>query len=162
MMAGKTGALFGISALSGALIGRKKADEKAPEVQALLNFAESCGIAFQLQDDILGITSTRETLGKPIGSDIREGKPTLLLLSAYQNATSEEKEFLRNVVGISKDENLILQAREILIKRGGVTETEKKAAAYLESAKKSLEIIPASPYRDLLEAWRDFMLHREY
>ncbi len=160
MMAGKTGALFAISALSGALIGTKNADEKKEECAALARFAESCGLAFQLQDDILGITSTEEKLGKPIGSDIREGKPTLLLLTAYKNATEEEKAFLRKVIGISTDESDILRAREILLARG-VKETEEKAFAFLEEAKKNLSLLPDSPWKDLLEAWRSFMLNRE-
>jgi len=160
MMAGKTGALFGISALSGALIGIGVPTENSL-ARALTDFAESCGIAFQLQDDILGITSTQEELGKPIGSDIREGKPTLLLLHSYQNATEGEKEFLRQTVGIATDEQDILKARDILLSRGGVEETERIAERYLERAKQRLEIIPPSPYRDLLEAWRQYMLFRK-
>lgn len=162
MMAGKTGALFGISALSGALIGLKSDDDALPKAQALTRFAETCGLAFQLQDDILGITSTQEKLGKPICSDIREGKPTLLLLSAYRNATEDEKEFLRRVVGSSQREDELLAAKEILLKRGGVEETEAKAAAYLKQAEESLALIPDSPWKERLEAWRQFMLRREY
>lgn len=160
MMAGKTGALFAISALSGALIGSRSFDEKHEECAALAQFAEKCGIAFQLQDDILGVTSTEEKLGKPIGSDIREGKPTLLLLTAYNNATDGEKDFLRRTVGISTDEKDILRAREILLARGA-DEIKSRAEAYLEKAKKCLSILPDSPWKDLLESWRSFMLNRE-
>lgn len=160
MMAGKTGALFAISALSGALIGARYADETKEECAALARFAESCGLAFQLQDDILGITSTEEKLGKPIGSDLREGKPTLLLLTAYKNATDEEKAFLRRTVGISTEEKDILRAREILL-ACGVKETEERAKAFLEEAKESLSVLPDSPWKELLEAWRSFMLNRE-
>lgn len=161
MIRGKTGALFGISALSGALIGARCPDETAPLPDALLRFAESCGIAFQLQDDILGITSTQETLGKPIGSDIREGKPTLLLLTSYQGASEEEKEFLRHVVGRSKEEEEILKARQILLARGGVEKTEKMASEYMDKALAALALLPESRYKDLLTAWCDFMLKRE-
>ena len=160
MMAGKTGALFAISALSGALIGAKNADETAEECAALARFAENCGLAFQLQDDILGVISTEEKLGKPIGSDIREGKPTLLLLTAYKNATEEEKVFLRRTVGVSNDEQEILRAGDILRARG-VEETRARAAAFLEEAKKNLDLLPDSPWKELLEAWRSFMLNRE-
>jgi len=160
MMAGKTGALFAISALSGALIGSGSENEQDPKVQALSSFAELCGIAFQLQDDILGITSTEETLGKPIGSDIREGKPTVLLLSSYQNASPARQEFLRATVGISKDEAEIRKARQILLECGGVEYTEKLAQDYLSKAKDALSVIPDSPWKDLLESWRSFMLTR--
>ncbi len=160
MMAGKTGALFAISALSGAMIGLGKADPTDPMARALANFAENCGLAFQLQDDILGITSDEKTLGKPIGSDIREGKPTILLLTAYKNANEEEKEFLRRVVGISKDKEEILRARQILLDKG-VEETKEMATRYLTEAEKDLSLLPDSPRKELLESWRRFMLHRD-
>jgi geranylgeranyl diphosphate synthase type I len=159
MMAGKTGALFGISALSGALIGLGKADPAHPKAAALASFAESCGIAFQLQDDILGITSTEETLGKPIGSDLREGKPTVLLLSAYQNATEEEKAFLRSTVGKSEKTEDILKARTILLEKG-LEETEALAKEYLIDAEKQLSLLPDSKAKELLESFRTFMLER--
>ncbi|MBQ3075826.1 MAG: polyprenyl synthetase family protein [Clostridia bacterium] len=160
MMAGKTGALFGISALSGALIGSRQTDPELAPCAALATFAEQCGLAFQLQDDILGVTSTEKTLGKPIGSDIREGKPTVLLLTAYQNATEEEKDLLRRVVGSSKDEGDILKARNILMERG-MEETRVLAASYLKKAENALATLPDSPYKQLLEEWKNFMLTRE-
>ncbi len=160
MMAGKTGALFGISALSGALIGLGSADRQHPLALALMNFAEKCGIAFQLQDDILGITSTQKVLGKPICSDIREGKPTLLLLTSYQNATEEEKEYLQKTVGFAKSEEEILKAREILLRRGGAEKTREMAEKYLSEANEALSLLPDSSYKDLLGAWREYMLNR--
>ena len=77
-----------------------------------------------------------------------------------ERLTEEEKDFLRKTVGISQNEDDILRAREILLKRG-VEETEKRAEAFLEEAKKSLSLLPDSPWKELLEAWRSFMLHRE-
>ncbi len=160
MMAGKTGALFAISALSGALIGLKSTHREHPMAKALALFAEKCGIAFQLQDDILGITSTQKVLGKPILSDLREGKPTLLLIYGYEMATEEEKEFLRSTVGCTEDEDELCRARDILILRGGVEKTKALAEQYLEEARKALSLLPDSPYKDLLEAWRSYMLSR--
>ena len=160
MMAGKTGALFAISALSGALIGSRQTDPDFAPCAALASFAEYCGLAFQLQDDILGVTSTEETLGKPIGSDIREGKPTVLLLNAYKNAPEKEQAFLRRTVGSSKNEADILKARSILMDYG-LEETRALATSYLEKAEKALSVLPTSPYKHLLEAWRKFMLNRD-
>lgn len=160
MMWGKTAALFGISALSGALIGLRDPDESAPLAAALTRFAEHCGIAFQLQDDILGITSTKETLGKPIGSDIREGKPTLLLLSSYRNASPAEQEFLRSTVGISKEEDEICRAMEIVRRRGGIEETRRVAAEFLSKAEEDLALVPDSHRKKLLQSWQGFMVDR--
>lgn len=160
MMAGKTGALFGISALSGALIGSGKTEPGEKEL-ALRDFAEACGIAFQLQDDILGLVADEAKLGKPVLSDLREGKGTLLLLHAYEQADPAQKAFLSRVVGGDGTEEELLRARDLILALGGKTYTEKKAGEYLEKARLSLEKIPPSPYRDLLEAWRLFMLDRE-
>ena len=115
----------------------------------------------EAMDDILGITSTEEKLGKPIGSDIREGKPTLLLLTSYENATSAEQEFLRSVVGRTKNENDVLKAKEILLARGGAEETKKTAEAYLASAQESLALLPPSPQKEILSSWCDYMVNRE-
>ncbi len=160
MMAGKTGALFAISALSGALIGKQSINEKDKDCAALANFAEHCGLAFQLQDDILGITSTQAVLGKPIFSDIREGKATMLLLNAYENASQSEKEYLRRTVGRTCSEEELLSARDILLNRG-LEETRAMAQKHLDLAKENLTQIPASRYQELLEAWRTFMLSRQ-
>lgn len=160
MMAGKTGALFAISALSGALIGSRQTDPDLPSCKALADFARLCGLAFQLQDDILGVTSDEKTLGKPIGSDIREGKPTILLLTAYRNANEEEKDFLRRTVGSCGDENDILRARQILVERG-MEETRLLASAYLKEAENALLPLPDSTYKQLLTQWQAFMLNRK-
>ncbi len=161
MMAGKTGALFAIAALAGALIGQNS-PELTPEAKALSAFAEHCGVAFQLQDDILGLTADEEKLGKPILSDLREGKPTVLLLRAYKKSSEEEKAFLRRTVGQSRNPGELLQAREILLKNGGVSETEKLAAAALEKARAALSCLPDSSYKSLLAEWCEFMLDRKY
>ncbi len=160
MMLGKTGALFGISALSGALIGTGRANEEQRECACLARFAEACGVAFQLQDDILGVISNEETLGKPIGSDIREGKPTVLLLKAYDEASPSEKEELYETVGKTSDREKLLRAGRIITERG-LEYTRSLARQYLEKAGNELSVLPASPYKDLLEAWRGFMLERE-
>lgn len=161
MMAGKTGALFGISARSGALIGLGSPRPTA-EVDALTEFAECCGIAFQLQDDVLGLTSTDAVLGKPVGSDIREGKATILLITSYQNATEAEQAFLRDVVGKKSDGESVEKARQILLSRGGMEECLSLAKTYLNQAEESLLCLPASRYRDLLWAWMDTMVNREF
>lgn len=161
MIAGKTGALFGISALSGAMIGAAGDPEKEDACFALARFAEACGMAFQLQDDILGVTADETKLGKPVGSDIREGKPTLLLLASYKNASAEEKEFLDSVVGKSDDPAAIEKARALICARGGIEETRHTARAYLKEAEKALAPLPPSPWKKMLEQWKDSMLQRE-
>ena len=160
VISGKTAALFGVSALTGALIGQ---DSPAitPEAEALRDFAESCGMAFQLQDDVLGILADEEKLGKPVLGDLREGKATPLLLAAYENADEREKEFLRAAVGKTADREKLLAAKKILVDRGGVDYAERLADSYLARAEGSLARLPASRQKDLLGEWRAAMVRRD-
>ena len=84
----KTGVLYEFSGKAGAMVGLNTADPEHEWVDAISNFAGKCGIAFQLQDDILGIMGDEETLGKPVGSDIREGKRTTIVYHSFKNANS--------------------------------------------------------------------------
>ena len=161
MIRGKTGALFAVSVLAGGMIGLDSADETDPRLTALCDFAFHCGTAFQLQDDILGLTSDEKTLGKPIFSDLREGKPTLLLLRSYANASENERCFLRETVGKNAAEPELVKARDIILKNGGVKEAAQMAFEELEKAKKALLSVPAGKNRDLLEEWRCFMADRK-
>lgn len=160
MIRGKTAALFEISALSGALVGQNDPAD-TPLSRALTDFAGACGVAFQLQDDLLGLTSTAERLGKPIGSDVREGKPTVILITAFQNATEEERAFLKKTVGSPCSENDFLRVKAILFDRGGADRSREICRNALEKAEKALEKLPASPQKELLGQWKSFMTDRD-
>src|SRR5260370_20821526 len=90
----KTASLFSACARLGALMGG--ADE-ATEAR-LGEFAWNLGIAFQLVDDVLDFTSHEKVLGKPVGSNLREGKVTLPLIYALERATAEERQLVANVL----------------------------------------------------------------
>ena len=160
VIAGKTAALFGISALAGAFAGQNS-PRRTPEALALLEFAENCGMAFQLQDDILGLSADEKKLGKPLYSDLREGKATLILLAAYRNAGEKDREFLRGVIGKTEDTALLSRAKEILFAAGGVEYAEKTAEDYLKKAETALCRLPESRERALLQALCFFMLRRD-
>ncbi|MBE6701321.1 MAG: polyprenyl synthetase family protein [Ruminococcaceae bacterium] len=162
MMRQKTGVLFSYSARAGAMLGLDTDDSENPDVIALGKFAELCGIAFQLQDDILGITSDTKTLGKPIGSDIREGKKTIILQEAYKNSDSFERKLIESTVGNdnARDED-IEKVREILLSRKGVEKADSLAKIYIHDAMKELKKIKASDYTKLLETTALFMTNRK-
>ena len=160
MIAGKTGALFGISVLSGAFAGQNRA-ERTPEALALLEFAEKSGVAFQIRDDILGLTADEKKLGKPLFSDLREGKITPLLLFAYRRSNEQDKAYLRSVIGKTSEEKALLRAREILFSSGGVDEAARLADAYLAEADAALGRLPDSRAKGLLQALSDFLLKRD-
>jgi len=162
MSAKKTGELYSSSAKIGAMIGLNTLDEGNSLVKSIASFCFNCGVAFQLQDDILGLKAEERQLGKPVGSDIREGKRTTIVWYAYQNADPKEKRQLINLIGNKKaDSREIRQAINLLTHLRGIEETKKLARSYIKKAKKYLSIVPESSYKNLLEAWADFMIERE-
>src|SRR3989344_2751151 len=103
-------------------------------------FGESLGIAFQMQDDILGVFGSAEQTGKSITSDIEEGKVTLLILKALANASSKQKKILNKYYGKGKiGVREVGEIRDIFIKTGALEYSNKKAEELVADAKK---IIP--------------------
>lgn len=91
------------------------------------------GIAYQLQDDILGIFGTADVIGKPVGSDLREGKRNFLLLNALKNAAPQEKAIL--LQALEKGENhpaYLNRVQEVVKKSGALSLTERKIANRFE------------------------------
>lgn len=84
-------------------------------LEKLSDYAIPLGISYQIQDDVIGIFGDEKTIGKPVGSDLKEGKKTLLILKAMENGNAEEREFLNSVLGkknISMSE--IEEARDVI------------------------------------------------
>lgn len=163
MLWGKTGALYEFAGRAGALIGLNTADFDHKYVRALSTFTSKCGLAFQLLDDILGIVGDENKLGKPVGSDIREGKKTIVLYYALKNANSSQKQKILKGLG---HENLpddeYSQIVELVQELEGISETKKIADAYLHEALEALSIIPDSHHKTMLKSWADFMINRDY
>ncbi len=157
----KTGVLYRFCARAGALIGLGKVEMDNPHVKALESFSSNCGIAFQHQDDVLGVIGNSKMLGKPVGSDIREGKRTTVILFAYNEADNDEKSLIEATLGNpDASEADVHKVVEILVRRGGVELTQDRAKLHLEKAYPQLDILPPSKYRDLLKSWADFMISR--
>jgi geranylgeranyl diphosphate synthase type I len=157
----KTGALYEFAAKAGAMIGLNSADVGDPQVQALAEFGRLCGTAFQLQDDILGIVGDEKSLGKPVGSDIREGKRTTIVHYAFNNAGRVEKDKLSKILGNRQARGSeVAEAKELLLHLGGVAQTERLAKEWLEKGLHSLEVLPASEQRELLASVAHYMIMR--
>jgi len=155
----KTAALFAYCAWAGALLARGQEDA---QVRALEAFAEEAGIAFQLQDDVLGIIADEATLGKPVGNDLREGKRTLIIALAWARADAVQRATLTTALGnpaATPDE--IAQASAILLESGAVVDTQTIANDYLQTALLHLEQLPDTPYRTLLHDYASMMVKRE-
>jgi len=159
----KTAALFSYCGLAGALIGLRTTDRNHPLVKALNSFASLSGIAFQIQDDILGLIADEKILGKPVGSDIREGKKTLPLYLAYRVASPAQKRFLSSIVGNQKSgEKEIQSVVELIRELGGISESQKRAERHIQQAYEVLHPLPPSRYKELLHEWASHLLSREF
>jgi geranylgeranyl diphosphate synthase type I len=159
MVGGKTSALFKACAEIGAIVG----GGKTRQVKALGKFAWDAGIAFQIMDDYLGATADEKTLGKPVGSDLREGKKTLIILHALRKAKQLQKEKIVDVLGNhSATKQEIEETNQLLREIGSIDYTLKKADRYITTAKKHLDTLHDSPAKYDLSALVDYFTNRQY
>ena len=158
----KTGAFYEFCGLAGGLIGQNNLDF-TPQVNNLKEFCSLCGTAFQVRDDILGLIGNEKELGKPIGSDIREGKKTLLIKEAISNGNDEEIQIIRNTLGNpNASRNDIETTTKLVIKLGGVERAHSVAKFYVEKAIPYLDVLPDSKSKNLLYDWANYMIDRTY
>ncbi|MFC1644659.1 polyprenyl synthetase family protein [Patescibacteria group bacterium] len=121
------------------------------------------GIAFQIQDDILGVFGSEKKIGKPLGSDIEEGKQTILVVKALELGNSEQRKIVSNLLGkknLSVDE---IERFKLAINESGALEYSKNLAEkYILEGKKEVEKleIPKEP-NDFLIGIADYMANRE-
>lgn len=120
------------------------------------------GIAFQIQDDILGVFGSEEALGKSVTSDIEEGKITLLLSQALEDANTTQRNVLERYYGNGPiDKKWLEQIRGVFVATGALDETQRQAVKYVNQAKKvigSMEI--SNTHRILLFEMADFLVER--
>ncbi|HZT33069.1 MAG TPA: polyprenyl synthetase family protein [Bryobacteraceae bacterium] len=155
----KTACLFSVCARLGALVAG--ADSAAEE--KLGEYAWSLGMAFQLVDDVLDFTAHEKVLGKPVGSDLREGKVTLPLVYALERATPEER---AQVETILRDRNYdqvpFRQVRAMLDKYRGIERVRERAHAFTEKARALISEFPESSYQRALYAVIDLITDRDH
>jgi geranylgeranyl diphosphate synthase, type I len=134
------------------------------QLKQLENFALPLGEAFQIQDDILGLIGDKKKIGKNIGSDIKEGKKTLLVLKAINNSNQNQKEFLINCLG-KKDitTNEINKFIEIVKQTKSLDYSINKAKKLIQKSKNELQKIKMNKDAKLFfESIADYMLDRKY
>ncbi len=159
----KTGALYEFAGRAGAAIGLNDDSRELPVVRALAQFCSLCGTAFQIQDDILGVVGDERQLGKPVGSDIREGKATLLTLQALELADESQRSTLSAALG-----NACASASDIdevvrLLRDLGVIHYARDVSRrYVEQALGHLHILPENAYKRLLDSWARYMIGRQF
>ena len=151
---GKTSRLFELATEGAAILAGR------PEYREPMRlFAGHFGNAFQIIDDILDYTSDAETLGKNIGDDLMEGKPTLPLISALQNTTGEQHEIVRKSIATGGTEHLE-QVIHIVNQSGALDYCRQRAHEETNAALQALYQLPESEYRQALYNLAQLALHR--
>lgn len=155
----KTACLFEAATHVGGLV----ADAEPTKIQALRQFGYNLGMAFQLTDDALDYGLSQEALGKSVGDDFAEGKVTLPILLAYQNATDSEKIFMKKCfIDLDQGPDDFQKIVEIINNKQAIHLVLVKAQAYLNDAKKSLKVFERTPVQLALLETLDFVLNRDH
>lgn len=159
MITKKTAGLLETSTKVGAIVG----GGKAAQVRLLGRYAYYSGLAFQVIDDYLGITADEKILGKPVGSDIREGKRTLILIHALNHATETERKQMYSVLDHEDaTPTEIEEVSQIIHSLGSLDYAYKKAEQLVVKAKRQLSPFPPSQTKETLLNLADYILSRKY
>lgn len=146
----KTAKMFESAAETGAVLAAQDATE-VEHIRATLGaYGRHLGIAFQLIDDVLDYTGSAEVLGKNVGDDLAEGKPTLPLIYAMREGNAEQAELVRNAIRQS-DVSKLNKVVAIVQQVGGLEYTEQKAQEHTQLAIDAIASMPASTYKEALE-----------
>ncbi len=158
MIKKKTSALFRAAAEGGAIIG----GGGEQEVKSLRVYGENLGLAFQIRDDYLDMSSSVETLGKDIGNDIRNGKKTLIAVYALTHTEGEDKKQLESLFGKrdASDEEVRV-VYQIFRETGSLEYADKVARKYMEDALRSIDVLEEKPVKQLLKELARFAVERE-
>ena len=142
----KTGALFRAVCQIGAVLGGAE-----PEVAAgLARYGEHLGVAFQIRDDLLFYTATPEQTGKPAGSDLHNGRPTLPLLLCHDSAAEPDRQRLLTLLQRRAAGDNAKWVRELVIGSGSVRRARDRMRSHIEQAHAELAVLAPSPSLDVL------------
>jgi len=157
MIREKTSALFETACRVGSIIGGAKIQDE----QVMANFGRNLGIAFQMIDDVLGAVGDPRVTGKPVGSDLREGKKTYVISLAIKLANEDNKLKILGVLG-KRDGNReeIDEVLTILSKTGAIDKVKGKAKFYSNKALSNLKRYPNSSSKKVLSELTDFIVTR--
>lgn len=153
----KTACLFSVSMRMGALLGQAGEDQET----RLGEYGRNLGLAFQIVDDVLDLTASEAVLGKPVASDLREGKVTMAVIHALERCTAAERTIVETVlkerafVSVSHEQIL-----DMLKRYGSIQYAYDEAAKYAEAACKAICTFPDSEIKRALLMIPDFVVER--
>jgi len=153
----KTAKLFEAAGQLGAVICQAPTEIE----DAMARYAMHLGSAFQLVDDLLDYSQSSETIGKNIGDDLAEGKPTLPLIYAMQKGNEQQASVIRQAIENGQRER-IDEIITIINETGAIDYTAHAAAQEVAQAKAALNILPDSDYKQALIGLAEFSISRDY
>ncbi|MCS7103162.1 MAG: polyprenyl synthetase family protein [Candidatus Korarchaeum sp.] len=159
MCANKTGVLPRMAARFAAIAAGLNEDQE----RKLGKFGESIGVAFQIQDDILNVTSA-ESLGKEFGEDIREGKVTLIVIYTLSRADERDKRRLKEILSMhTSDPELIKEAISIMERYGAIEDAKEVARRIvLDSWREAEVLLPSNIYKEKIKELAMFLVERKF
>src|SRR6478752_5689477 len=154
----KTACLFSVCMRLGAILGGATPEQEG----AVGKYGHDLGMAFQIVDDVLDLTASPDVLGKPVASDLREGKATMAVIHALERCTPEEREKIQAILH-ERAFNGVTHAHivEILERYGSVEAATTRAAQYPESARRAICTFPDSEIKRALLWAPEFVVARE-
>jgi octaprenyl-diphosphate synthase len=153
----KTAQLFEAAGRLGAIVqGATQETENA-----LGNYGMHLGTAFQIIDDVLDYSGDTDLIGKNVGDDLAEGKPTLPLIFAMKHGSAEEKDIIRNAI-LNGDASNFQSILAIVKNTGALEHAQQQAKAESELAKAAISALPASQYKEALLQLSSFAVTRDF
>ncbi len=154
----KTACLFATSMQLGGILAQGTEEQ----IKRLRDYGRNVGMAFQIVDDVLDLTASEEVLGKPVASDLREGKATLAVIYALERCTKEERAKIEKVLtdrafnGVSHADII-----EILEKYNSLSDAMDEALRYAEAARGALDVFPDNEFKRSLLWVPSFVVGRD-
>ena len=154
----KTACLFSVCMRLGAILGGATPEQE----EQVARYGRDLGMAFQIVDDVLDLTASETVLGKPVASDLREGKVTMAVIHALEHCTPEEQRKIAEVVdqrafnGVTHADIL-----RILTRYGSLDSAGTRALHYADCARKAISAFPDSETKRALLWAPDFVVARE-
>lgn len=151
----KTASLFAASTEAGAVLS----GAPEPEVQALREYGRTLGMAFQIVDDVLDFVGDERELGKPVGSDLRQGIATLPVLYFHKMHPTDDG--LIKILNDSKEEEI--RAIVAAIRESGAVESAlDEARTFAQRSRESLQVLPHNEYRQAMLDLADYVVERRW
>ena len=148
--------------MAGAKIAGLLASARLEQIDAVGDFGLNLGMAFQIVDDILDVVGKGSRLGKPSGTDIREGNVTLVAIHALNDGSAIDVTALSRLIHKRRKEEAEVQRALALLRDSGAVETARaEAVAFGQLAKKSLDPVPEGPAKANMARLVDFVLSRD-